>query len=92
MDKIYKLDEYDMCCPQDAEKCPVDNSCNNWKDQYDKYLELEKCKPEEKFEFNLCDYDPNEIYFMQYRSKRAFYNETVNWDRIFDNTFDKTFE
>lgn len=91
-DKKLKLDEYDMCCPQEQSECPVDNSCNSWKSQYELHLAMEECKPEEPFNFNICDYDPNEVYFMQYRSKKAFYNEWWMHKKIFDKTFDKTFE
>ena len=85
-----ELDEYGMCCPKKAvQPCPEDKSCNKWKKQWEDYLCNEP--PEKDPEpYNWCDYDPNEVYFMQYRSKRAFYNEP--WFKIFDDTFDDTFE
>lgn len=88
-----KLDEYGMCCPEPEESCVQNITCNDWENKYKIYLEQEKCKPEEPWVFNPCDHDPNEVYFMQYRSKRAFYNEW--WkdkfkERIYDIKFQKS--
>lgn len=72
------MNNLEYCCPQEVEHCvpePVNICAEYAKKEYEDYLLAEECKQEEEVCFNICDFDENEIYFMQYRSKRAFYNE-----------------
>jgi hypothetical protein len=74
----YYVDEAQNCCPEPEEECIPEtlSVCGDTaKDAYEKYLKDEECKEEEDPEFHICDWDYSEVYFMQYRSKRAFYNE-----------------
>lgn len=84
-----KLDP--LCCQVCKEpECRSPKTCGEIaKLEWDKYIAEEKCKPEEFEPFNPCDYDSNIIYFMQYRSPHAVYNV---YSKIFDNSFDNTFE
>lgn len=51
-------------------KCLKKCTCSQkWKQEYEDYLEIEKCKPEVIPEFNLCDYEPDAVYLIQYRPK-----------------------
>ena len=86
-----RLDE--TCCNTCNEtKCQCPKTCGEKaKAEWDVYMEQEKCKPEEFEPFNPCEYDPNVIYFMQYLSPNADYDLDA-WFKIFDETFDKTFE
>lgn len=75
---MFEIDENGMCCPinDNCEKERLTPCAEKAKKEYEEYLISEECKPEEEVTFNICrDYDPSEIYFLQYRSKRAFYNE-----------------
>jgi hypothetical protein len=72
------VNEAGTCCPVQVEKCIPErlSVCGEAaREAYEKYLHDEACKKEEKQFTGLCDDDPNEVYFMQYRSKRAFYDE-----------------
>lgn len=75
----YYVNGANKCCPVPVEKCIPQTGLSvcgeQAKHEYLCYLESEKCKVEPEPTFSMCDYDPSEIYFMQYRSKRAFYNE-----------------
>lgn len=65
--------EYCNCCKQEVCVNERKTCASPHKEAWEEYLCNEKEEEGEAWE--LCDYDPNEIYFMQYRSKRAFYNE-----------------
>ena len=76
----YKKLEEDICCCKPIEECKCDRvtSCaQNAKDAYEKYLEEEKCRPEPEVEFNICDFDSNQVYFMQYLSPRTLYGQNL---------------
>ena len=79
-----KLDEYGMCCPEPEESCVQDTTCNDWKDKYKIYLEQEKCKIEKPFIFDICNHDPNNVYFMQYRNLNGKYNPNYMEDEELD--------
>lgn len=75
-----KVLEEDICCCIDKCKCnkPKEDtiSCSNQaKKDWEEYLEKEKCKPEPEVTFNICEYDPSEVYFLQYLSKRTLANQ-----------------
>lgn len=75
--KFY-VDEAQNCCPVPIEQCVPEtlSVCGkNAKEAYECYLREQECKVEPDPCFSMCDYDPSEVYFLQYRSKRAFYNE-----------------
>lgn len=76
MNKNY-IDNAGNCCKteQECEKITETPCGSQAKQEYEEYLRKEACKPEPEICYDICDYDPNEIYFMQYRSKKAFYNE-----------------
>ena len=77
----YKKLEEDICCCKPAEECKCDRvtpCAQHAKDAYEKYLEEEKCRPEPEVEFNICDFDSNQVYFMQYLSPRSL----INYDFI----------
>lgn len=86
-----RLDE--SCCTVCENKvCNCPKTCGEKaKAEWEEYMEKERCKPEEFEPFNPCDFDWNDIYFLQYRSKYAQY-DSDGYYKIFDKTFDKTFE
>lgn len=78
--EYYKRLEEDIecCCKQECRCKPCEEpiSCSDKaKRDWEEYLEIEKCKPEPEVTFNICDYDPSEIYFLQYLSKRTLANQ-----------------
>lgn len=79
-----KLEE-DICCPKDC-KCPEcrePNTCGEIaKNVWEQYLESEKCQVEPEVTFNMCDYDPDRVYFMQYRSPRSLINQSLKGSKI----------
>lgn len=92
-ENFYKRLEEDIhCCKPDECNCKESpQTCGEKaKREFEKYLEAEACKPEPEVTFNLCDYDPDQVYFMQYRSPRSLINHSFY--RIFDDSFDNTFE
>ena len=93
----YKILEEDICCCSKPKPC--DCGCKeptvcseNAKTEWEKYLESEKCQIEPEVTFNICDYDPDQVYFMQYLSPRSLIGHTWISNKIFDDSFDKTFE
>lgn len=65
------------CCEKTPEPCvPPRQTCGTEaKEDFEKYLEEEACKPEYFEPFNPCDFDWNDIYMFQYRSKYARYKD-----------------
>lgn len=66
------------CCPVEIEQCIPEklSVCGeSAREAYEEYLKQEACKPEPEQCIGNCDFDWSEVYFMQYRSKQAFYNE-----------------
>lgn len=64
------------------------NCAKSQKEDYLKYLCFEECKEEENnFNVDLCFFDYNKIYFMQYLSEY-----THAYNKIFDLSFDLSFE
>lgn len=68
--KGYYIDEFGQKCP--CKPCPKveePKTCGDkFKKQWEEYLD--RCEPEPEIDFDLCrDYDPNQVYFMQYRPK-----------------------
>ena len=62
------------CTPFEGEKKPeiviTKTPCEEKaKKEWEDYLIREGCEKKEDPPFKLCDYDPNEVYFMQYRPK-----------------------
>ena len=83
-----KLDP--LCCEVCEEtKCKCPETCGEIaKAEWEEYMQKEACKPEEFEPFNPCDYDPNGIYFMQYRSKNAVYDEDIIEKGIYHKFYD----
>lgn len=73
----YKILEEDICCcPTEQCECKSSQNCGDKaKTAWDRYLEAEKCKTEIEVEYNICDYNPDQVYFMQYLSPRSLYNK-----------------
>ena len=66
------MEEDIHCCKPNECTCKTPQGCGeNAKREFEKYLEAEACKPEPEVTFNICDYDPDQVYFMQYRSPRS---------------------
>ena len=75
----YKRLEEDICCCQE-EKCTCERltpCAVDAKDAWEKYIEAERCKPEPVVEYNICEYDPDQVYFMQYLSPRTLYKQNL---------------
>lgn len=88
-DKKFYVDKAQNCCEIPSESCIPEtlSSCgDDARQQYLCYLEAEKCKVEPDPTFSMCDWDPSEVYFMQYRSKKAFYNEWWK-ENLFDDIY-----
>ena len=52
--------------PKGKQKC----TCGDrFKREYEEYLRQEECNKKEDPPFDLCDYDPDAVYFLQYRPK-----------------------
>ena len=92
-ENYYKRLEEDICCCTNQDcSCKEAKTCGEVaKKQYEEYLQVEACKPEPEVTFNICEYDPDQVYFMQYRTKLTLPRD--QWEiKIFDQTFDNTFE
>ena len=80
-----KLEE-DICCPTkncECVKCSEPQTCGEIaKTAWEAYLESEKCRVEPEVTFNICEYDPDQVYFMQYRSPRSLVNQTLGGNKI----------
>lgn len=74
-----RLEEDICCCTHHECTCGKQpKTCGEKaKKAYEKYLEEEKCKPEPEVVFNICEYDPDQVYFLQYLSKRTLANKTL---------------
>lgn len=69
MSKIYVDPLSQKCCEVEPEPCVIPKcTCGNrFKEEYEEYLRQEACKVEPDPEYSMCDYDPNQVYFLQYR-------------------------